>query len=228
MTILQSNASSYSHGNTGFTTFGILHMQHTGFYYIIVKPTPPFGLGSVRGLFYFQFQMKSRSFKIVTPGEEQRGKKRSRDESVQPEQEDLNAFLDKNLPFVPSCDKTSLLKVISELSLGDPVVVIEWNRERLAVKQAANPQHTKLSLIQHMEQYHANNVDNSGYIFTFARTEDYGSCRANLPPWAMSIGPVTAQLTNSQPQEPVGSLYLILGTQRIVPEILKEFFFQTR
>jgi hypothetical protein len=85
----------------------------------------------------------------------------------------------------------------------------------------------KNAIINHFAVAVGVNVDDS-VIFTFDRVEHFANCRATCPLWAVTLGPEFAAQAGMNAVAPVGRLYLMVGTQRIVPEVVFDYFFQTR
>jgi hypothetical protein len=118
------------------------------------------------------------------------------------------------------------LSTIENLQLGDTLLILHWNEAVLANLVAANPAHTKGALIDSIvAQGGIQNVE--GKVFGFRSAEDFSRARVDRPLWAATLGPVNCALVGMAVQDPVATAVLVLGTNRVLPDILEEPFFQT-
>lgn len=139
--------------------------------------------------------------------------------------------------FLPETDFLYLKnELIPCLSLGDPVLVIEWNDVglQLASGRANAPNNAascKASLINIISSpaYGGNDPTGNGNIFTFSSDPQFAACRDSLPQWSLTLGLRGVALANlGPPVTPVGIAQVIRATNREVPDITLETFFEIR
>jgi hypothetical protein len=176
---------------------------------------------------------------IQTHDQEKHKKKRVSPQSVanSPTSEISDCLHSKFSLFFPETDISYLKnELVPRLSLGDPVLVIEWIDDGLrlasarvnAPNTAANCKATLINFIT-SPQCGGNDPTGNGNIFTFSSDPQFASCRNNLPQWSLTLGLRVATIANlGPPVTPVGIAQVIRATNRVVPDITLESFFEIR
>ncbi len=149
---------------------------------------------------------------------------------------ELSECLHSRFLFLPASDITYLTKLIPRLSLGDPVLVIEWSDVglQLASTRVGAPNNApdcKLTLLNMITSplYGGNDPTGNQNIFTFSSDPQFAACRDNLPEWSLTLGARGAAIANLGPAvTPVGIAQVIRATNRKVPDIILESFFEIR
>lgn len=139
-----------------------------------------------------------------------------------------NVLIEK-IPFLKESKHLELIKIlIQKLVDGDPLLIVEWCQAQLDALSLANPIHTKNSLIANiLANNDVINEANSNYIFSFRSFSDIEHARRNIPVWSKSLGPGYCEVTHINPVPPAcAKCHVIIGTNRLVPDIAPINFFQ--
>jgi hypothetical protein len=82
------------------------------------------------------------------------------------------------------------------------------------------------SLIEMITNHGGLDSNKIGNIFAFRGEQDLFDCRAAMPIWARSLGPVSAALHGAVPQPYIATAQVIRATNKIIPDVVIDFFFQ--
>ena len=90
-----------------------------------------------------------------------------------------------------------------------------------------DPNHTKNNLIANiLANNSVLNESNSDTIFSFRSLSDIENARRNLPIWSISPGPTACQFFMAPVPPACANCHVIIGTNRVVPDICPFSFFQ--
>jgi hypothetical protein len=140
----------------------------------------------------------------------------------------LNSNLHDYFRFLCEEDFLALTFLVKKLELGDPILVLEWNYESLRAAEALNADHNKVSLVDFIVNHNGIDSTGRGNIFQFRNTSDLSNCRAALPLWSHTLGPINSVLAGIMVvPAPIATAQVITGTNRKLADISNEPFFQT-
>ena len=114
-----------------------------------------------------------------------------------------------------------------KLEVGDPLLIIEWNSAALAQHGANDPSHTKAALVAAIIAHGGSNLQGSDCVFGFSTTVTFSDCRAALPLWSRSLGPKYSQVCNAPYTPGVGRCLLAAATNKLIPDVIVESFFES-
>lgn len=159
------------------------------------------------------------------------------DQKQQKKRIKIRDYLHSKFLFLPETDISYLTnELIPRLSLGKPVLVIEWSDIglQLASNRANAPQNAancKMNLINILTSPLYNGIDPTGHgnIFIFSSNPNFSACRDNLPQWSLSLGMIAATIVDLEPPvTPVGIAQVIRKTKRVLLDVTLESFFEIR
>lgn len=145
----------------------------------------------------------------------------------------ITDYLHSTFLFLPETDISYL---ILHLSLGKPILVIEWSDIGLQLASTRanaphNAENCKVDLINIITSplYRGIDPTGNGNIFIFSSNRHFAACRDNLPQWSLSLGLIAATNFTLDPAvTPVGIAQVIRKTKRVLPDITVESFFEIR
>ena len=112
--------------------------------------------------------------------------------------------------------------LLPKLKLGDPILVLWWNRDRLDEFQGQGRDAQQLIVEVIVDSGGASELDAPNEIFVFKEFAKVVQCRNALKqqlPWVFAVGPETAMILGIQAQEPVATAVLVMRTERVKPDI---------
>ena len=136
-------------------------------------------------------------------------------------------YLTKSFPFLENCPIQVIEDEIMKLEEGDHLLIIEWNSAVLAQHENNDPTHTRAVLVSTITAHGGSNLQDSQCVFGFATTVTFSSCRAALPLWSRSLGPVFSQISNVPYTPGVGRCLLATATNKLIPDVIVESFFES-
>jgi len=140
----------------------------------------------------------------------------------------LTSNVHNNFSFLCEEDLLKITFLVKKLKLGDQILVLEWNYESLRAAGDLNADHNKASLVDFIVNHNGIDSTGRGNIFQFRSKSDLSNCRAALPLWSHTLGPINSVLAGIMVvPAPIATAQVITGTNRKLADISNEPFFQT-
>ncbi|KAI3631913.1 hypothetical protein MIR68_009749 [Amoeboaphelidium protococcarum] len=102
---------------------------------------------------------------------------------------------------------------LRQMPLGDPVLVVLWNEDRLAAVAQANPEHSKRNVIRRLIENGGRDPEGSGSIFHFPMTNNIAAARRDFlrnASWSMGTTPEMRRDLLAPVQDAIAETYMII------------------